>query len=258
MLEINLLPGGARKKAAAGPSVDFNAMFAGLKGRMGDMWSVGAIAATVIALGAGGYLYWRQGHDRTVAEERLVKAQEDSVRYAKVVTQRNAAQARRDTLLRQVNLIKAIDDDRFIWPHIMDEVSKALPLYTWVTIMSYGGTPQGSTNVVGLPPAPPKKPGPDTVKVKKPPVVETVPPRDQVMLRVTGRTVDVQAMTRFISQLEDSPFLSNVYLERSTPNSEAGSDYYQFQLIINYSRPDTMAVRRLPLLTAGRAATGGR
>ena len=253
MLEINLLPGGARKKAAAGPSVDFNAMFAGLKGRMGDMWSVGAIAAIVIALGVGGYLYWRQGHDRTVAETRLQKAQEDSVRYAKVVAQRNAAQAKRDTLLRQVNLIKAIDDDRFIWPHIMDEVSKALPLYTWITIMGYGGTPQGSTNIVALP-VTPKKAGPDTVKVKKPPVIETTPPRDQVMLRITGRTVDVQAMTRFISQLEDSPFLSNVYLERSTPNSEVGSDYYQFQLIINYTRPDSMAVRRLPLVVAGRAA----
>src|SRR5690242_13137551 len=108
MLEINLLPGGARKKAAAGPSFDYNAMFAAIKGRMGDMWTVGAIAALVIALGTGGYLYWRQGHDRTVAETRLEKAKEDSVRYAKVVAQRNAAQARRDTILRQVNLIRAI------------------------------------------------------------------------------------------------------------------------------------------------------
>jgi Tfp pilus assembly protein PilN len=259
MLEINLLPGGGRKKAAAGPSVDFNAMFEGLRGRMGDMWSVGAIAAIVIALGAGAYLYWRQGHDRTVAEARLQKAQEDSARFAVVVARRNAAQAKRDTLLRQVNLIKAIDDDRYIWPHIMDEVSTALPLYTWVTIMGYGGTPQGSTNIVATP-ATPKPKGADSAKIKKPPVVETAPPRDQVMLRITGRTVDVQAMTRFISQLEDSPFLSNVYLENSKPNSEAGSDYYQFQLIINYTRPDTLAVRRLPLLTVGRNAPtmGGR
>ena len=255
MLEINLLPGGARAKArSAGPSIDFNAMFAGLKGRMGDMWSVGAIAGIVLAVGAGGYLYWRQGHDRTVAEERLQKAQEDSARYAKVVAQRNAAQAKRDTLLRQVNLIKAIDDDRYIWPHIMEEVSKALPLYTWITIMGYGGTPQGATNIVATP-VTPKPKGPDTAKVKKPPVVETTPPRDNVMLRITGRTVDIQAMTRFISQLEDSPFLSNVYIERSLPSTEAET-YYQFQLIINYTRPDSMAVRRLPLITAGRPATG--
>ena len=260
MLEINLLPGGARAKAkSAGPSFDFNAMFAGIKGRMGDLWSVGSIAALVLALAVGAYLYYRQSHDRTVAEERLAKAKEDSTNYSKVVAQRNAAQAQRDTLLRQVNLIRAIDDDRYIWPHIMEEVSKALPLYTWVTIMGYGGTPQGATNIVATPVqvVKPKAPG-DTSKPKaapvvaKAPVVETAPPRDQVMLRITGRTVDIQAMTRFISQLEDSPFLSNVYLERSTPNTEAGSDYYQFQLIINYTRPDSMAVRRLPLVTTRR------
>lgn len=260
MLEINLLPGGARAKAkSAGPSIDFNAMFAGIKGRMGDLWTVGAVAGIVIAVGAGAYLYYRQSHDRTVAEERLAKAIEDSTRYSKVVAQRNAAQAKRDTLLRQVNLIRAIDDDRYIWPHIMDEVSKALPQYTWITIMGYGGTPQGSTNIVATPVAPvkPKAAG-DTSKAKtavvaKAPVVETTPPRDQVMLRVTGRTVDVQAMTRFISQLEDSPFLSNVYLEQTTPIPEGGADTYLFQLIINYTRPDSMAVRRLPLLAVGRS-----
>jgi Tfp pilus assembly protein PilN len=253
MLEINLLPGGARAKAkSAGPSIDFNAMFAGIKGRMGDLWTVGSVAAIVLAVGAGAYLYYRQGHDRTVAEERLQKAQEDSARYSKVVAARNAAQSKRDTLLRQVNLIRAIDDDRYIWPHIMEEVSKALPQYVWITIMGFGGTPQGSTNIVAIPPQPKPKAGTDTAKIKKAPVIETAPPRDQVLLRITGRTVDIQAMTRFISQLEDSPFLSNVYLERSTPNNEAGSDYYQFQLIINYTRPDSLAIRRLPLVATRR------
>src|SRR4051812_40094855 len=224
MLQINLLPGGARAKAkSAGPSIDFNAMFAGIKGRMGDLWTVGAISGIVLALGAGGYLYYRQSHDRSVAEERVTAAKADSTRYAKVVAARNAALAQRDTLLRQVNLIRAIDDDRYIWPHIMDEVSKALPQYVWITIMGVGGTPQGSTNVVATPVT--VKPKIDTAKVKKPPVVETVPPRDQVMLRLTGRTVDVQAMTRFASQLEDSPFFANVLIERAT-----NAEDYQFQL----------------------------
>jgi Tfp pilus assembly protein PilN len=253
MLEINLLPGGARKKAtSSGPSVDFNAMFAGLKGQMGNLWTVGATAAIVLALGVGGYLYYRQSHDRTVAEERLLKAQEDSARYAKVVAQRNAALAKRDTLLRQVNLIRAIDDDRYIWPHIMEEVSKALPQFTWLTIMSYGGTPQGSTNVVQTP-GQPKKPGPDTAKIKKPPVVETTPPRDVVLLKITARTADYQAMTRFFSELEASPFLGNVYLERATPGDPSlGGDFFQFQMNMSYTRPDSMVVRRLPLVTTGR------
>src|SRR4051812_28226187 len=253
MLQVNLLPGGKRAKAAsAGPSVDFNAMFAGLKGRFGDLWTVGAIAMIVVAVGAGGYLYWRQGHDRTLAESRLTKAQDDSVRFAKVVAQRNAALAKRDTLLRQVNLIRAIDDDRYIWPHIMDEISKALPRYTWLTALTYGGTPQGSTNIVATP-VPPKVKGagPDTVKIKKPPVVETIPTRDQVLVRLTGRTADIQAMTRFMADLEDSPFLANVLIERTTPGDPSmGGDFFQFQINVNYTRPDSNAVRRVPLVSS--------
>ena len=255
MLEINLLPGGARKKAAGGgASVDFAAILAGINSRMGDKVLVASVAIIVLSLGAGAYLYYRQTNDRTVAEERLTKALEDSARYAQVVAARNVAEAKRDTLLRQVNLIRAIDDDRYIWPHIMDEISRALPQYTWVTILSFGGTPQGATNVVAAPPAP--KPKSDTTAAsripKKPPALPTGIPRDQVLIRLTGRTVDIQAMTRFMKQLEDSPFLANVFNERTTPNSEAGSDYYQFQLIINYTRPDSTAVRRLPLLATPR------
>jgi len=233
-------------------------MFEGLKGQLGNLWTVGPIIAIVIALGAGGYLYWRQGHDRTVAEERETQAKDDSTRYSKVVAQRNAALAKRDTLLRQVNLIRAIDDDRYIWPHIMDEVSKALPQYTWITIMNYAGAPQGSTNIVATPgqPVKAKVPGdtskaPAPPKVKKAPVIETNPPRDPVTIRLTGRSVDIQAITRFQRDLEASPFLANVFLERSTPSTEA-DQYYQFQLTINYSRPDSLVVRRLPLVPTGR------
>jgi Tfp pilus assembly protein PilN len=254
MLEINLLPGGARKKAGSsgGASVDFNAMFAAVKGQLGNLWMIGGVAAIVLALAVGGYLYYRQGHDRKVAEERLLQAQADSARYAKVVAQRNAALAKRDTLLRQVNLVRAIDDDRYIWPHILEEVSKALPQYTWITMMGIAGTPQGSTNVVATPAAP-KKAGADTAKIKKPPVVETVPPRDNVLFRLTGRTADIQAMTRFVSELEASPFVGNVYLERTTPGDAAlGGDFFQFQLTISYTRPDSMVVRRLPLVTTRR------
>jgi Tfp pilus assembly protein PilN len=248
MLEINLLPGGPRKKAvAAGPSVDLTALITVMKAQLANLWMIGSIAAMIIAIGVGAYLFWAQGHDRTVAEARLEKAKADSANFSKIVLARNAALAKRDTLLRQVNLIRAIDDDRFIWPHIMEEVSKAIPQYVWITIMGYGGTPQGSNNVVATPVTP--RPKLDTAKIKKPPVVETTPPRDQVLLRLTGRTVDIQAMTRFTAQLEDSPFLSNVFIERTTPGTEQ-ENFYQFQLIINYTRPDSMVLRRLPLTAA--------
>lgn len=252
MIEINLLPGGARKKAgsAGGSSVDFGAMLAGLNSKMGDKLLIGSVAIMVIALGTGGFLYYKQTNDRTVAEARLEKALTDSTRYAKVVASRIIAEAKRDTLLRQVNLIRAIDDDRYIWPHVMDEISRALPAYTWVINLSPGGA-QGAANVVASPP-PPKRNPLDTGKVKKI-VVETTIPRDDVIVRISARTVDPQAMTRFARDLEDSPFFANVYNERMTPSTDPnGGEYFQFQLILNYTRPDSNFVRREPLVATRR------
>ena len=37
----------------------------------------------------------------------------------------------------------AIDEDRYIWPHILDEVSRALPPYTWITVLNLAGPKQG-------------------------------------------------------------------------------------------------------------------
>src|SRR6476660_2430108 len=140
MIEINLLPGGPRKKAASsGSSVDFGALLAGVSSKLGDKLLLGTVTIMVVMLGLGGYLYYRQTHDRTVAEGSLEKAKADSARYAKVVAARVIAEAKRDTLQRQVNLIRAIDDDRYIWPHVMDEISRALPQYTWVVMVAPGG-----------------------------------------------------------------------------------------------------------------------
>lgn len=252
MIEINLLPGGARKKSAsARSSVDFATMASGLSARFGDKVLIGTIAIMVLAAGAGGYMYFSQERAKKVADERLEKAIRDSTRYATVVAARLKLEARRDTLLRQVNLIRAIDDDRFIWPHIMDEVSRVLPLYTWITIMGFGGVPAGSTNVVAAPPPP--KPNPlDSGKVKPKPKVPTTIPRDEVTFKITGRTVDIQAFTRFMEDLEASPFIGLVTPERIVPATDQGKDLYQFQLILTYSRPDSSVVRRIPLLVTGR------
>jgi Tfp pilus assembly protein PilN len=150
----------------------------------------------------------------------------------------------RDTLLRQVNIIKSIDQDRYVWPHIMDEVSRALPQYTWLSLIALNGAPQGATNVVALPKAAEAKP---SDKGKPPKRIDTSIPVDPVSVRLVGRTVDIQALTRFMKDLEASPFLTNVQLEHSELAIDLGKEVTQFQLTVGYSRPDTTVVRRVPL-----------
>ena len=251
MIEINLLPGGARKKAtSAKSSVDFAAMMSGLSAKLGDTVLIGTVVIMIASVVAGGWLYYGQVRARTVADERLDKGLKDSSRYAGVVAARLALEAKRDTVLRQVNLIRAIDDDRYIWPHIMDEITRVLPSYTWITIITYGGVPAGSANVVAAPVA---KPNPlDTGKVKPKVKVPTTIPRDEITFRITGRTVDLMALTRYMEDLEASPFIGGVYMERTTPGTDQGKELYQFQLTLTYSRPDSTVIRRVPLSPTGR------
>jgi Tfp pilus assembly protein PilN len=254
MIEINLLPGSGKKKASKRQSVDIKALLAGLNARAKDKFLIAAIASSIVAALAIGLLYTTQAAREAKLTAELDKATKDSVRYAAVVRDRVRAESIRDTLLRQVNLIKSIDEDRYIWPHIMDELTRALPQYTWLMNVSYAGVPQGANNVVALP----KVSKEDSIKAAKsgkPVKLPTEVPRDVIGVVLRGQTVDIQALTRYMKELEASPFLGNVTLERSELATGAGGkEVTQFQLTLGYTRPDTLSIRRAPM----SLASGGR
>ena len=66
-------------------------------------------------------------------------------------------------------------------------------------------------------------------------------------IHLVGNTVDIQALTRFIRQLEQSAFLEQVQLVKSEHANDNGKDVTQFQLDMLYSRPDPAMVKRVPL-----------
>ena len=244
MIHINLIPGANKKKASSKPKFNFASFGAGVSGRVKDKLLIGTVASVIVAFAAVGYLYTSQAAYASELEARRDRALSDSTRYANFLKDRWHAESVRDTLLRQVNIIKSLDEDRYVWSHVVDEVSRALPQYTWLTSVAYNGTPQGTVNVV----ATPKTPAPDTLhKNARPKRIETDIPREPVSVKLQGHTVDIQALTRFMKDLETSPFLSNVQLDRSELALELGKEVTQFQLTVGYNRPDTSAVRRIPL-----------
>ena len=97
------------------------------------------------------------------------------------------------------------------------------------------------------PPAPHK-----ADKGKEPKRLETEIPKDPISVRIVGRTVDIQALTRFMKDLAASPFLENVQLEKSELAIDQGKEVTQFQLTVAYRRPDSTAVNRVPLNLSGR------
>jgi Tfp pilus assembly protein PilN len=248
MIEINLNPVAGKKKSPRRQSVDFSAFAGGLSGKLRDKFLIGAVVAVVAAGGAAAFMYTSQEARASELTDRKDRAVKDSTRYAIFLKDRLRAQSVRDTLLREVNIIKSLDDDRFIWPHVLDEVSRALPQYTWITNLTFTGSPQGTNNVVVTPKAADDK----NAKSKAPKRIETEIPKDAISIRIVGRTVDIQALTRFMKDLAASPFLENVQLEKSELAIDQGKEVTQFQLTVAFHRPDSTVVNRVPLNISGR------
>src|SRR5688572_13551439 len=149
MIEINLIPGNGKKakkgRGGGGASLNLGASFANLKSKVRDPYLLGAIGSGLVAILVTGGLYTMQGPRSARLDEELQKAVQDSTRYASVLREREKAEANSDTGLRSLNMIRAIDDDRYIWPHIMDEVSSALPPYTWIVSLGFSGVGQATS-----------------------------------------------------------------------------------------------------------------
>jgi hypothetical protein len=55
-----------------------------------------------------------------------------------------------------------------------------------------------------------------------------------------------------MKDLEASPFLANIQLDKSELAIDQGKEVTQFQLTMGYSRPDTTMIRRVPLSLSAR------
>jgi Tfp pilus assembly protein PilN len=248
MIEINLLPGSGKKakKSGGGAKLNIGASLGSLRGKVRDPWLLSAIGCGVIAFLATGGLYTTQNARQARLDKDLENAVQDSTRYATVLRERETVEAKRDTVLRSLNMIRAIDDDRYIWPHVMDEVSNALPPYTWVVSLGFTGVGQATAPVRTIIPV--LNEGVIGRKHK----IATEIVKDTVKVRLVGNTVDIQALTRFMKQLETSAFLENVQLVSSQRAVDNGKDVTQFLLDMRYTRPGAEDVRRVPLAVSVR------
>ena len=82
--------------------------------------------------------------------------------------------------------------------------------------------------------------------------LETDVPKDAILVRLTGMTVDIEAIPRMMRDLEASPFIESVQLERSELQTSQQKEVHQFTLVMNYTRADSTAVHRVPFRIAGR------
>jgi Tfp pilus assembly protein PilN len=149
----------------------------------------------------------------------------------------------RDSLGRQIATIKSVDGDRYIWPHVMDEVTKALPAYTWLVDLK----PGAPAAVPGMPPAAPAPPPPPAAGAAKPDSAAAVVVQQPVEFTLTGRTVDIQAYTRFLRNLEASPWITEVTPVSAQTVVEQERAITAFTIRAIYREADSAYIRTVPL-----------
>src|SRR5579859_4878878 len=179
MIEINLLPGDTKKKRRAktsgGAKFEFqpSQWFAGITDKITDKYLLGAIGTAGISGLLIAFLFIHQRAQASGLDERETMAVKDSARFSAVLNAKASAEATRDSLYQQIAIIKSIDDSRYLWSHLMYEISNALPQYTWLTEITQTSAPQSTAAVD---PAA-KKVAADTSKAKLAP--EKVAERDR-------------------------------------------------------------------------------
>lgn len=206
MIEVDLGPNSPGSRTRRGIRRGF---VMGLGGTRLDPW---ILACAMVALGSlGAAVYLSVAHNRQVAilEVAVEDALRDSAQSAAGTRLLLQSRDRLDAISARISALEDLDATRYRWPHILDEVSAALPEGAWIT---------GIAEVAS------EKPG--------------------IRFQVEGHALDNFALTRLWNALEASFFIRDVqlitteHLQRQVSDGNGGpSTSYRFVLGAGYEDP---------------------
>ena len=225
MIRINLLPG-PKKRGGAGAGFSLG----GLKGiveQVKDPLLLGVAGSWAVGLLVVGFLYVTQTARLGALESRHTEIEAEARRFRALMVQKRRAEELRDSLVTELNAIRSIDADRYIWPHIFEEISKALPDFTWLVGIDHLAPSTAATAVT------------DSVS----------PP---VRFQVDGRTSDISAYTRFVRQLTNSPWIGNVEFGPAQSVIEDDRPITAFTITVTFRQADSAFIRTVPVLESVR------
>jgi Tfp pilus assembly protein PilN len=219
MIRINLLPGPQKKRrGGAGFSLgSATELLAKIKNPL-LLGVVGAWVAGLVIV--GGLWTWqaatlastREEHERVSAEAR---------RYRTLIREKRKAEELQDSLMAEIAAIRAIDEERYVYPHILEEVTKALPDYTWlVSFQTMAATFEDTADSTAKAP---------------------------VRFSIEGRTPDLSAYTRFVSQLATSPWVRDAEFGAVQSVLEDERPVQSFSLTATFRTADSAYIRLAPI-----------
>ena len=241
MIEINLLPGAGRKTKARGAAgANIGAQLGEVFAKVKDPYLIAAAVASVLAVVGIGGAFWYQSKTESDLAAREQQAVQDSTRYSAVLKDRRKAEAKRDSVVYQLSIIRSIDNNRFVWPHVMQEIARVLPSYTWLnSVQQTSPTPTAASMDAAA-------------KGTKDKAAASTVPIDTMRFQIIGNTVDMQALTHFVRQLEASAFIQNVQIARTDLTLSEGKEITEFTLNAEFQWPDSSAIRTVPVTITTR------
>lgn len=264
MIEINLLPGDGKKKKRAktstGVKFEFHPSqwFAGISEKITDKYMLGAVAAAGLSGALIVLMFISQTARAAMLDARETKAVKDSAQYSAVLNAKAKAEATRDSLYQQIAIIKSIDDSRYLWSHLMYEISSALPQYTWLMEVTQTSAPKSvavADTTKKAAPADttgksPRQRALERDRARKAHADSVFASAKTIQFKIVGHTVDIQALTRFMKSLEASPFIQNVQLKQSDLVQSEGKEVTEFTLEAESQVPPPFAVKTVPLVVS--------
>jgi type IV pilus assembly protein PilN len=239
MITVNLRPDLKRKRARR-PLQGALEGVRGLGSRIKDPVLLVAALSWVGVLGWLGFVYLGTARELSGLEPRLEQSRAENKRFKAFLSEKRHQETIRDSLVAQIGVIRTVDGDRYVWPHVLDEVTRALPAYTWLVDL-------GPARIAPSPAAARPTPAPAHAASGKADSAMTAAPLPPVQFEVNGRTVDIQAYTRFLRQLEASPWIADVTPVSAQTVVEKERPVTAFTIRATFRQADSAYIRTVPL-----------
>jgi type IV pilus assembly protein PilN len=155
----------------------------------------------ILAIAAVATLYFLQDKALKTETSRLNTAQEEKKQLQYVLAALEKLEAQKSTLERKINLINLLKARQEIAVRTMDELSKNIPGWVWLTETSYNAQE----------------------------------------ITIKGRALSNNLIADYVYNLENSPHLSNVKILSITQKStQSDSQYLEFSLTAIYDLPSSI------------------
>lgn len=208
MIDVNLHPSRARKRrkrrrGLSGLSFempDFGNV-AVLDTFRGDPWNAAMIASFIVVPVVVIFLWLQQRSEAEELQARLDGALADSARLAEQLALNDSLTRRRAQIRSRIQVVRQLDQNRYVWPHVLDEISAALPRDAWL----------------------------DAVRQQS--------PLPDLQVQLTGIAGTPLVVTDYVRNLERSPYVGEVQIVGTSKQMEDGVATQAFTLNISYVTP---------------------